>query len=184
MDSEQFEKVDFRDRALEDEYEYCEFKDCVFSEMDLSSIKFLECGFEGCDLSLAKLTDTCLRDVTFRNCKMLGLHFDECNPLLLAFNFQECNLNMSSFFQLSLKKTTFQSCSLQEVDFSGCDLMESSFSGSDLTQATFDQTNLEKVDFQSAMGFIIDPEKNRLKKAKFERDNLMGLLAHLDIKIH
>ncbi|MEL7006493.1 MAG: pentapeptide repeat-containing protein, partial [Bacteroidota bacterium] len=89
----------------------------------------------------------------------------------------------SSFFKLSMKRTTFTDSLLHEVDFSGTDLTESHFNACDLHMATFDQTNLEKVDFRTASRFQVDPETNKLKKAKFAKENLTGLVEHLDISI-
>jgi uncharacterized protein YjbI with pentapeptide repeats len=36
-----------------------------------------------------------------------------------------------------------------------------------LAQAVFDQATLEKADFRTAYIYSIDPEKNRIKEAKF-----------------
>jgi hypothetical protein len=42
---------------------------------------------------------------------------------------------------------------------------------------------LEKADFYSAEGYQINPAINRIKKAKFSREGVLGLVAHLDINI-
>jgi hypothetical protein len=52
-----------------------------------------------------------------------------------------------------------------------------------LTRATFENTILENVNFKTACNFEIDPEFNRIKKAKFSIENVSGLLAKYDIKI-
>ena len=49
--------------------------------------------------------------------------------------------------------------------------------------ATFDNSNLEKVDFTTAFNFSIDPEINRIKKAKFSLAGVLGLLNKYDIII-
>jgi uncharacterized protein YjbI with pentapeptide repeats len=75
------------------------------------------------------------------------------------------------------------SCQLQEVDFSESDLNEGVFNDCDLTHATFERTNLEKADFRTASNFSIDPENNKLKKAKFSTDGLAGLLTKYQLQI-
>jgi hypothetical protein len=49
--------------------------------------------------------------------------------------------------------------------------------------ANFDSTNLEKVDLRTAFNYSISPERNRIKKAKFSSQGLVGLLQHHDIII-
>jgi uncharacterized protein YjbI with pentapeptide repeats len=92
-------------------------------------------------------------------------------------------LKLSTFYKLKLKKTRFKGCNLQDVDFSDADLMGSTFDNCDLQRAIFIDTNLEKVDFRSSINYSIDPEKNRLKKAKFSRAEVIGLLDKYDIEI-
>jgi uncharacterized protein YjbI with pentapeptide repeats len=131
---------------------------------------------------MANLANSSFREVKFKDCKLLGLHFEHCNPFLFEVNFSSCNLNLASFFQLKMKKTTFQSCNLRECDFSECDLSMASFNDSDLLDATFDNTILEKADFRNARYFQIDPESNHIRKAKFSTDGLTGLLMKYDLE--
>ena len=72
---------------------------------------------------------------------------------------------------------------MQEVDFTGCDLTASVFTNCDLLRATFDNTILEKADLRTAFNYAIDPERNKIKKAKFSVSGLHGLLAKYDITI-
>jgi uncharacterized protein YjbI with pentapeptide repeats len=143
----------------------------------------MECEFENCNLSMAKMTKTALRDIKFLNCKMLGLHFEDCNPFGLAVSFENCNLSHSSFFRNKLKKTTFNNLKLHEVDFTECDLTGSVFDNCDLMNATFDRTNLEKADFRTSFNYSISPETNRIKKARFSLSGIAGLLYKYDIEI-
>jgi fluoroquinolone resistance protein len=52
-----------------------------------------------------------------------------------------------------------------------------------LPRAVFDGTNLEGADLRSAYHFNIDPEKNRVKKARFSFNNVAGLLDKYGILI-
>ena len=76
----------------------------IFSNTILSNIKFSDCLFDGCNLSLATLFNTAFRDIKFNNCKMLGLHFENCSEAGLSVYFDNCILTHSSFYKLKLKK--------------------------------------------------------------------------------
>ncbi|MCW3075998.1 MAG: pentapeptide repeat-containing protein [Bacteroidetes bacterium] len=72
---------------------------------------------------------------------------------------------------------------MQEVDFSQADLSGSFFINCDLSRAVFDGTNLEKSDLRTSYNFTIDPERNKIKKARFSNAGLAGLLGKYDIII-
>ena len=82
-----------------------------------------------------------------------------------------------------MKGTTFKNCSLREVDFTEAELSGSLFLECDLSDAKFEHTNLEKSDFTTALHYVIDPELNRIKGAKFSISGLSGLLIRYDIVI-
>lgn len=171
------------DSLGEGEYENCIFADCNFENLDFSEFIFTDCRFETCNLSLAKIHLTVFRDAVFRNCKMLGLHFDTCNDFGLSFSFTGCQLNHSSFYSLKMKKTVFRNCQMHEIDFTDANLSAAIFDNCDLLLAAFDHTNLEKTDFRTSFNFSIDPDINRMKKAKFTLSGLPGLLNKFDIDI-
>jgi len=184
IQDEAFNKEDFTQVSLaKGNYEECLFSNCNFSDCDLSGFSFSNCEFSDCNLSLAKLEKTALQDITFNNSKMLGLQFDRCNQFGIALSFTNCVLNHSVFYKTKIKKTFFINCQLQEADFTECDLNNSVFDNCDLTGATFEYTNLEKADFRSSWGYSINPENNRIKKARFTLSGLAGLLEKYDIDI-
>ncbi len=179
-----FKADSFIDREqLAEEYESCTFINCIFSNADLSGIYFTDCVFESCDLSMAILKGTAFRDAKFKNCKLLGLHFDDCNTFLLSFNFEDCILNLSSFYNLKLKDIKFNKCKLEEVEFVESDLTNSVFINCDLVGAVFENTILEKADFRTSYNYSINPETNRIKKAKFSIQGIVGLLDKYDIEV-
>jgi uncharacterized protein YjbI with pentapeptide repeats len=114
---------------------------------------------------------------------MLGLRFDTCNEFGLSFSFDGCQLNLSSFFKTKIKKTVFKNSQLQETDFSQADLTSAMFDNCNLERATFDQTILEKSDLRTSYNYSLDPEINRIKKAKFSILGIAGLLDKYDIEI-
>ena len=151
--------------------------------MDLSNVRFIESEFVHCNLSLAALTKTAFRDIKFKDCKLLGLHFHNCNELLFAVNFDTCQLNLSSFYKRNLKKTIFNNSSVQEVDFTEANLTGALFQNCDLAKSVFEDTILENTDFRTSFNYSIDPERNRIKKAKFTMQGIAGLLDKYDIEI-
>lgn len=166
------------------EYEDCTFTNCDLSGSNLSGIRFGTCKFINCNLSLAKLDNTAFQDVVFKECKHWGLRFDTCSTFALSFRFERCSLNHSSFYKLSIKNTSFKDCQLHEVDFTETDLTGASFSNCDLAGSRFERTILEKADFRSAHNYTIDPEINRMKKAKFSLPEVTGLLHKYNVDIY
>ena len=82
-----------------------------------------------------------------------------------------------------MRKTKFTECSLHEASFVETDLGESVFNECDFSQALFERTILEKADFRTSYHYIINPETNKIKKAKFAQSGIAGLLQGYDITI-
>lgn len=72
---------------------------------------------------------------------------------------------------------------MQEADFSEADLTSVFFENCDLLQSTFFHTNLEKANFTSAFNYSVNPENNRLRKAKFSIPGVIGLMDTYGIEI-
>lgn len=180
----QFKQIDFTTRSQElGDFETCQFISCHFDAVNLSGLNFINCEFIECNLSLATLSGTSFQNVIFKNCKMIGFNLETCNPFGLKVSFEHCVLNDSSFYQLQLQKTHFKACNLENIDFGYCNLNQSYFENCNLKAAIFDQTNLEKANLISSYHFTINPTENKLKGAKFSKENCFGLLEHLAIKI-
>lgn len=179
-----FKNQDYsKNRLPKAEYENCIFKGCNFSNSYLDNQNFLECEFIDCNLSNANIAHTTFNEVVFSDCKMIGVKFETLNDFLLSFRFNNCALNLCSFYQMELKNQRFDTCKLIEADFTEANLTESVFDNCDLNKAMFIHSILEKVDFRTAFNLSFDPEKNRLKKAKFSKENVLGLLSKFDIVI-
>jgi uncharacterized protein YjbI with pentapeptide repeats len=163
------------------DYENCTFLNCDFNAGNLSGINFINCEFKHCNLSLAKLNQSSFRNVKFESCKLLGLHFEHCNDFLFEVNFENCMLNLSSFYKLKMKKAKFIQCEMHEVDFTNTDLSGAIFDDCDLMNSIFEQTNLEKADLRGAHHFSIDPELNKIKKAKVLQASITGFLHKYDL---
>ena len=86
------------------EYDSCSFENCNFSNFNFHGSTFENCVFKSCDWSNTKVFKVAFQQVKFENCKVLGVHFNTANPFLLEFDFQNCQLDYSNFFNLQLKK--------------------------------------------------------------------------------
>ncbi|MFT3752260.1 MAG: pentapeptide repeat-containing protein [Paludibacter sp.] len=179
-----FERVDFSNEKFPHEtYENCKFVNCNFYSSNLVDVTFRECTFEDCDFSLASLKNTALNDIHFVGCKLVGVLIEECNPFLFSVDFENCALKLAVFYKSKLKKTRFKNCNLQETDFSEADLTASVFDNCDMQRTIFHRTILEKADFRTSFHYSIDPEANRITKARFSKLGIAGLLDKYRIEI-
>jgi uncharacterized protein YjbI with pentapeptide repeats len=165
------------------EFDRCIFTNCDFSSSSINQTDFLDCLFDNCNFSMANLNHSGLKNCDFVNSKLVGVDFSVCNDFLFSVNFKNCQLDYSTFFQKKMKKTHFIECSLKEVDFSEVELAESIFNKCDLMGAIFENTNLVKADLRTALHYSINPEQNKLKKARFSYPGIIGLLEKYDIQV-
>lgn len=164
-------------------YLSCRFIGCNLVEADLTNYSFVDCTFSDCNLSMSKIEMAAFKSVSFDHCKMLGLRFDLIHPFLFKIEIRHSILDLSNFSGVDLSKTTFDQCQLREVDFTDANLTSGSFDDCDLHLSIFVNTHLESCDFQTARNFMIDPTRNMMKKAVFDRLNIEGLVRHLPIVI-
>ncbi|WP_322970362.1 pentapeptide repeat-containing protein [Faecalibacter sp. LW9] len=181
---QRFDKIDFTISPLSfGDFEQCQFSHCNFNGVDLNDFNFINCEFMECNLSLAQINGTTFQDVNFENCKMVGFNLEACNKFGLKVKFNHCVLNNSSFYEVQLPKSHFKDCALENVDFAYADFSQAYFENCNLKNAIFDQTNLEKANLTSSYNFSINPTQNKIKNAKFSRENCLGLLDIFNVKI-
>ena len=116
------------------------------------------------------------QEVQFKDCKMLGLRFDEVNTFRFSINCIRSQFDHASFYGLSLQKSSFNECNFLGADFSDVNASRSQLINSVFIDAVFDGTNLEDCDLTGSTDFYIDPSKNRIKGAIIPRHSLEGLL--------
>jgi uncharacterized protein YjbI with pentapeptide repeats len=179
-----FDKVNFSQNELKNRsFEKCIFTNCDFSNSSLAHNIFIDCKFIGCNMAMTKLHRAQVKDVSFKDCKLIGVNFNESNDFLFCVSFENCIMDYVSFFGKKIIKTLFSCCSLKESNFSNADLTSSIFKECNLERAIFNDTQLKNTDFTTAYNFSIDPEVNFIKKAKFSKNSLEGLLTKYDITI-
>jgi uncharacterized protein YjbI with pentapeptide repeats len=177
-----FDKYEISE-GVNHEFNGCTFKNCDFSNAIFNNAELADCTFISCNLAMAKLENTALDNIKFVNCKVMGVDFSKCSKFLFSVAFENCNLNYSLFFKNDLKNTVFKNCMLQEMSFIETNLTLAKFIECDLVRTVFDHANLEKADFSTSRNYTINPEINRMKKAKFSLPDVVGLLSHLGIEI-
>lgn len=179
-----FNKVDFAVTQFDKgEYEYCKFSHCNFSDANFSENKFLECEFDSCNLSMTKLGMTVFIDTSFYNCKMTGLNFEHCSDFGFSIFCSNCILDYSIFYKKLLKNCSFKNCSFIESDFTEANLTALHFDKCDFSNAKFENTIMERCDFSTSFNYILNPEANRIKKARFSLAGIPGLLTKYEIDI-
>jgi len=170
-------------RLEEREYENTLFSNCDFTNSRLNGVEFIDCTFENCNLSNASLEAASLKNCTFIECKMLGLSFSQTRDFGFEIHVQHCNLSFVSFDKKKLYKSSFQNCNMEGVNFTQADISKSKLSHCNLVDALFSNTNLSGVDFRTNTNFIIHPEANNIKKARFQSQDLARLLTAYNIVI-
>lgn len=180
-----FEKIVYTGKVIKGrEFQQCTFRQCDLSNSDFDHNKFLDCTFELCNLSMMKMRGTTLSNAVFRDCKIMGVNFNDCEKFLFHVEaFHSCILDYSSFMGRKLIKGNFFKTSLKEVNFSQATLTGCVFDQTDMENAIFERTDLTATDFRTAYNFIIDPELNIIRKAKFSLHGLPGLMVRYGIKI-
>lgn len=165
------------------EFEACTFLNGEWTAAYLDNRAFLECTFTDCNLSNANLAHTRLQDTHFSGCKFTGVNFSPADPFLLTMNFENCTLESAVFENMDLSRSTFKGCRMQGATFVNCDLRKLNFDSCDLQGCSFEDCDLREADLSTAINLDIDPEKNRLAKARFSTQNLAGLLKKHDIVV-
>lgn len=179
-----FEKIVYAEKVVKGrEFQSCIFNICDFSNSDFSYNKFLDCTFNECNLSIMKFRGSMLSNAIFKNCKILGVNFSECDDFLFTVRFESCILNYASFMGKKMAKTKFIQTDLKDVSFAEANLTGSVFDQTDLTGAIFNNTNLTAANLVTAFNYAIDPQLNIIKKASFSLQDLPGLLTRYNIKI-
>ncbi|WP_297507111.1 pentapeptide repeat-containing protein [Flavobacterium sp.] len=165
------------------EFENCTFIDCDFTTCFFRNVTFVGCNFLHCNFKAAPINHTSFRGVWFTSCNLTSVNFAMTDQVIYEFHFKDCLLDYSQFYKLKLKNIQFIHCSMIAVDFMTTDLSGALFDACNLRRTVFSDTNLEKADFYTSYDYSIDPEKNKIKKARFSLFGLKGLLEKYELNI-
>ncbi|PBQ31684.1 hypothetical protein CNR22_07850 [Sphingobacteriaceae bacterium] len=179
---ELFKNIDFStEHSFRKEFEYCEFISCIFP--DLSNLIFRDCIFRNCNFSNLKTHQSILQNCLYKDCKLLGVNFSGAKDFAFEIHFDNCNLDYSSFDKKKLNKSSFKNSKIHGANFTQADLSKCTVSNCDFYEALFSGTNLSGLDLSTSVNFTIDPELNKIKKAKFALRSLPGLLQRYEIQV-
>lgn len=181
--NENFSGMEFSGSVLKD----TEFTDCSFDKMNFEKtafkyVRFENCTFSKCNLSLIKITACRFIDCKFNGCKMIGINWQEAEAPV-EITMESCKLDYSIFYGLDLRRIEIRDSFAKEVNFENADLSKGKFNGTDFSLSKFKNTNLSFSDFREASNYDINPEFNKIKKAKFSMPEAMTLLQCFDIEI-
>jgi len=180
LKKEPFRNIDFSsENPQQESFENYEFINCSFP--DLSKLTILDCDFKNCNLSNLKTTGSLLQNVSFYDCKLLGLNFAGSKDFGFEVHFENCILDYVSFDKKNMNKSSFKNCRMHNVNLTQADFSKCTLSHCDFFEALFSGTDLRTVDFTTCTNFIIDPGLNKIKKAKFSLHSLPNLLLSYDI---
>jgi fluoroquinolone resistance protein len=183
-DNEKFDGLNLVETSVKGrEFQSCSFKKCDLSNSRFLNCKFIDCVFEGCNLSLIKLGASYLNNVAFKDCKLLGINFNECQSLLFTVGFNNCLLDYSSFMGRKMPGTRFIRSSLKETTFSEANISGGLFDDCNLAGTIFNRTDLSGADLTTSYNYDIDPEINNIRKAAFSANGIHGLLRKYNLKI-
>lgn len=165
------------------QFEYCSFVQCDLRTAHLSNLIFIDCSFKDCYMANCSLQNTGLQNVKFTDCNLTSMDFSKTRDFLFETHFDNCILDNAIFYSRKNKGAKYINCSCKEVDFTQVDCTNAIFDNCNLHRAIFDNTNLKGADFTTSYNYIIDPDRNMVKKTKFSVHGLPGLLTRYDIVI-
>jgi fluoroquinolone resistance protein len=177
--SENFSKKSLDRSSFSD----CTFNGCDFSESMLRNARFYACIFTNCNLSLVKLDGCRFQETHFIDCKIVGADFFKCGKPFFFASFKNCVLQYCNFSDLRMKAGSFNGSKLNDCYFTNTVLTGADFREVDLMGTIFHNCDLCEADFSSATRYAIDPQTNKMKKARFSLPEAVGLLHGFGITI-
>ena len=181
------EAVQTQEYISSSEFIDCRFMRCSYVESVFSTCRFVSCTFQSCDLSLIQLPGSTFSATRFEDSKVIGVDWTQAdwNAATLGdpISFFNCTLNHATFIGLKLRGIEIKDCVAEDVDFREADLSRADFSGTDLSESLFTNTDLTAADLSRARNYLIAPQQNIIKQAKFALPEAMSLLYNLDIDL-
>ena len=184
VSEEELVSLDFSsDDVVGRQYEKCRFKSCTFQETDLRSTVFEACSFLRCSFILPKVNGLVLRNAAFKDSRLIGIPFGECNQFGFNPEFSDCLMDSCVFVDLKMIKKNMPNNHFRNSDFMNCDFREVSFNGCRFENTQFENCDLRDADFREARDYRINPEGNRVKGSRHCLPGALSFLPFLGIEL-
>lgn len=166
-------------------YEEAVFRGVDAIEADLRGCSFIDCHFEACDLTMARMNGASVRGSTFVDCRLLGVDVGTWrnDGLGIDATFRTCDLDHLRVRNVDLRACLFEGGHAHRSEWSGVDLRKVTFDGVDLRGARFTRCDLRGADVRRAEGFRIDPTANRVQGLRIGVPEALGLLIELGLDV-
>lgn len=165
-------------------FKHCIFVDCSFLGNKLNKTQFEDCLFENCNLTMPKIMGTEFKNIQFKKCKIARINFSRVKNKVMFFSFEKFSLIQCISSDLILRESNFIGCEIDGTDFLNIDLFESNFKSSRFKETIFQNCNLIGSNFLKTERVKINPAINKMEKARFDKENLFGLVSYFGIKIN
>lgn len=180
---EKFNLASSTGQSIEEKsFEECKFTNCSFIDCTIKKSRFIQCEFSNCVFSAIKPTSSRFIDVKYVKSKVMSFDWSQTEEVR-DLQFENCQLDYSNFRMVKATSMQMIDCSAKGVAFEEADLSKGVFKGTDFEEATFNNTKLTEANFEKAQNYVINPNNNNIKKARFSYPEVMSLLTGLDIVI-
>lgn len=166
-------------------YERVRFVGLDAASAGLPDATFLDCTFEGCDLTMADMRGATVRGVRFETCRLLGVDLGSWRDdgLGVEATFQGCDLDRVRAVGLDLRACTFEGGRARASEWTRCDLREVAFDDVDLDGARFAGCDLRDADLRSARRYRIDPGSNRVEGVRVALPEALSFLEVVGVRL-
>lgn len=127
-------------------FDHAVFKTVSFVGAELRDLDIVDCRFEDCDLSGARLDGVRGARVKFDHCRMRGVVFLEATLENVAF--VDSMLDDANFRMAGLRWLRWDRCSMRGTDFLAARLVDTRFVECDLDAASVEDCQMKDVVFE------------------------------------
>jgi fluoroquinolone resistance protein len=162
----------------------CTFVSCDFTESKFVNCRFEDCSFRKCNLSNGKYINSNFIGCKFEGTKMIGIDFTLIGGRLgLILCCKKCDLSYTNFMGVNISKSVFTNCDIKESDLTQANAEYVVFDECDFEKTIVFATDLKNSLFTHCINYAFNPAENRVKGAKFTRENVHNLLLPFGVII-
>lgn len=166
-------------------YEDARFEGVIALEADLRGCSFVDCVFEGCDLTMARMDGVTVRGTAFVACRLLGVDVGSwrSDGLGIEATFRECDLDKVRLRDVDVRTCVFEGGHARGSEWTRVDARGVSFDGVDLSQARFVRCDLRGADLRRAVGLRLDVTANRIEGMRVSMVDALRIASDLGLDV-